>query len=298
MRKTTRRTAVAALAGAAARPAWPIRVGRAAPVARAAWEGSARRELLAWYYLHFSGDFGADLDGARDARIDGLIFSESGDRELAPYLDEAARRGQRLCLGLEPQLYAGPEELADRLRGIRALAEHPGYYWTWRTPDGLPRPVVVAFGVEPLGAAYWRTVRGAADPNHEMVWVGEGTTFDSAPFFDAWHLYSVAWANDPVGTAHTWAQRIRERGLRYAATVMPGGFYGTGTDPAKWTLRDRGAGAFYRATWAGAVAAGADLAILTSYNERAEQTDVQPLPEWGDLYLTLTAALADAWQAA
>ena len=193
-------------------------------------------------------------------------------------------------------MYASAEEMAVRVRALRGLTQHPAYYWTDTTRDGLPRPVVVTFGVGALPTAYWHTVRAAADPNHEMVWVGEGTTLDSAAAFDAWHLYSVAWAGDPVGTARTWAQRIRERGLRYSATVRPGGFFGMGNDPSRWTLRDRAGGAFYRATWAGAMAAGADLAILTSYNERAEQTDVQPLPEWGDHYLALTAALSDEWR--
>ena len=257
-----------------------------------------QRELLAWYYPQFAEDFAVDLERSVAARIDGLVFSETGDPDLAPYLDEAARRGQRLCLGLEPAMYGSAEEMAGRLRTLRALTEHPAYYWTTTTSDSLPRPVVVTFGVATLPTAYWQAVRVAADPNHEMVWVGEGTILDSATAFDAWHLYSVAWAGDPVGTARTWAQRIRERGLRYSATVMPGGFFGTGTDPSRWTLRDREGGAFYRATWAGAVAAGADLAILTSYNERAEQTDVQPLPEWGDTYLALTAALSDGWRQA
>lgn len=267
----------------------------ASPPAQGAAPG---RELLAWYYLHFSGDFVADLERSVAARINGLVFSETGDPDLAPYLDEAARRGQRLCLGLEPAMYGGAEEMAVRVRALRDLTQHPAYYWTTTTQDGLPRPVVVAFGVGALPAAYWHTVRAAADPNREMVWVGEGATLDSAPTFDAWHLYSVAWAGALVGTARTWAQRVRERGVRYAATVMPGGFFGTGNDPSRWTLRDRAGGACYRATWAGAMATSADLAILTSYNERAEQTDVQPLPEWGDFYLTLTAALSDEWRSA
>ena len=69
-------------------------------------------------------------------------------------------------------------------------------------------------------------------------------------------------------------------------------------DPSQWTLRDRANGAFYRGTWRGAQVAGADLAILTSYNERAEQTDIQPLPEWGNQYLAMTAARSNEWRSA
>jgi hypothetical protein len=281
-----RRTACATVLGAAA--------GLLHPIAAHA----AGRELLAWYYLQFTGDFSADLDRSVQARIDGLIFSETGDPNLVPYLDAAAQHGQRLCLGLEPAMYSGAQDMVRRLQDLRSLTQHPAYFWTTNTTDGLPRPVIVGFAMASVPALFWQTVRGQVDPNHEMVWVGEGTTFESAPFFDAWHLYSVAWANDPVGTARTWAQRIRERGLRYAATVMPGGFYGSGNDPSQWTPRPRAGGAFYRATWSGAQAVGADLAILTSYNERAEQTDIQPLPEWGDQYLALTAALSNEWRTA
>lgn len=257
---------------------------------------AAGRELLAWYYLQFSGDFASDLDRSLQAGIDGLIFSETGDPNLRPYLDAAAQHRQRLCLGLEPGMYGDQQSMVSRLRDLRGLAQHPAYYWTTATPDGLPRPVIVGFSIAALPALFWQNVRGQVDPNHEMVWVGEGTTFESASFFDAWHLYSVAWADDPASTAQTWAQRIRERGLRYGATVMPGGFFGSGSDPSKWTPRDRAGGAFYRATWAGARATNADLAILTSYNERVEQTDIQPIPDWGDQYLQLTAALANDWR--
>ena len=280
-----RRTACTALIGATA-----------ALLPRAA--RAANRELLAWYYLQFTRDYSADLDRSIGARIDGLIFSETGDPNLLPYLDAAVQHGQRICLGLEPSMYGGADHMAARLRELRRLTTHPGYYWTANTPDGMLRPVVVTFATASVPALFWQTVRGQVDPNHEMVWVGEGTSFDSAPFFDAWHLYSIAWASDPVGTARTWAQRVRERGLRYAATVMPGGFYGSGSDPSQWTPRDRGGGAFYGATWAAARAVAADLAILTSYNERVEQTDIQPLPEWGDTYLTLTAALSTDWRGA
>ena len=269
-----------------------VAAGLLRPVAARA----ANRELLAWYYLQFTGDYSADLDRSLGARIDALIFSETGDPNLLPYLDAAVQHGQRICLGLEPSMYEGASHMAARLNEMRALTGHPGYYWTTTTPDGLARPMLVTFATSAYPALFWQTVRGQVDPNHEMVWVGEGTTFDSASFFDAWHLYSIAWANDPVGTARTWAQRIRERGLRYAATVMPGGFFGSGSDPSQWTPRDRAGGAFYGATWAGARAANADLAILTSYNERREQTDIQPLPEWGDTYLNLTASFSGEWR--
>jgi len=88
----------------------------------------------------------------------------------------------------------------------------------------------------------------------------------------------------------------RERGLRYAATVMAGGFYGSGNDPSQWTPPDWAGGAFYRATWAGARATNADLAILTSYSARVEPTDIQPHPEWADQYLALTATLSNEWR--
>ena len=66
-------------------------------------------------------------------------------------------------------MYGSAEEMAIRLRALRDLTQHPAYYWTATTQDGLPRPAVVAFGVVALPAAYWQTVRAAADPDHEMV---------------------------------------------------------------------------------------------------------------------------------
>ncbi len=61
-------------------------------------------------------------------------------------------------------------------------------------------------------------------------------------------------------------------------------------------VRDRAGGAYYRACWEGAIQSGADLVIVTSFNEWLEGTQIEPGVGHGDLYLNLTAEMAAAYR--
>ena len=75
---------------------------------------------------------------------------------------------------------------------------------------------------------------------------------------------------------------------------MPGGYYGTGSNPANWSTRDRADGSYYRATWLGAIATKPAMVIITSFNETKERTEIHPA-SWGTLYLDITRDQATAW---
>jgi hypothetical protein len=38
------------------------------------------------------------------------------------------------------------------------------------------------------------------------------------------------------------------------------------------------------------------MVIVTSYNETDEQTEIQPAPAWGSLYLDITREMGDRWR--
>jgi hypothetical protein len=56
-------------------------------------------------------------------------------------------------------------------------------------------------------------------------------------------------------------------------------------------------GALYSAQWASATETGADQALVVSFNEWPETTNIEPNREWGSLYLDLTAEMAAVFRA-
>jgi hypothetical protein len=268
--------------------------------------GPAGAPVLAWYYPQFSQDLRSDVQDAAGARIDALIVSETGATDLAPYLQAVRGTTLRVVAGVEPR-YGSPEELRQRLRGVLdAYGADPGYL------QYQGKPVIVFWNLPavPRGPGQspqqsWGAIRAGVDPGRRSVWIGEGGDTNPAtgtltylPAFDGLHLYSIAWAADPKGQTATWAARVRgaDPSKLWVATVMPGGYYGSGSDRSQWQQRDRAAGAYYRATWDGAVATQPAMVIITSYNETNERTEIARSPEWGTRFLDLTRQAIDAWR--
>ena len=61
-------------------------------------------------------------------------------------------------------------------------------------------------------------------------------------------------------------------------------------------VRDRANGDFFRSSFTGATQSNADWAIITSFNEWAEGTMIEPSVSYGDTYLELSAELADVYR--
>jgi hypothetical protein len=259
--------------------------------------------VLAWYYPQFSQGLDADFANAADAHIDALVVSETGMSDLVPFLAAARAHGVHAALGVEQQQYGSADAMVDRLsKVLAAFGTDPGYL----RYQGKP---VLVFWNLPSVPRYagqsaqqtWAIIRSRVDPGRDSIWIGEGgdpgTTLTYMPAFDGLHLYSIAWAADPGAALASWAGRLRnyDAGKLWVATVMPGGYYGSGSDPSQWQYRDRQSGAYYRATWRGAIATAPAMVIVTSYNETRERTDIHPTAEWGTLYLDITRDMATAW---
>jgi hypothetical protein len=277
--------------------------GFPAPAAAAPAAAAPAAPVLAWYYPQFSQSLQADVRNAATAGIDALIVSETGAADLAPYLDAGRSAGVRVALGVEPG-YPSPEALAARLSDVLARAATDPNYLRYQG-----RPVFVFWNLPAVprfpgrtAQQTWATVREQVDPGRTSVWIGEGadpnSTLTYLPAFDGLHLYSIAWTADPRGQLAGWADRVRraDPAKLWVATVMPGGYYGSGSDRALWQYRDRASGAFYRATWDGAIATRPAMVIVTSYNELDERTEIAPAPEWGTLYLDITREMGAAWR--
>jgi hypothetical protein len=272
--------------------------GIMAPVPASATTAGA--PVLAWYYAQFSQNLPADIQHAAAASIDALVISETGGADLTPYLDAVRGTSVHVALGVEPLQYTAADALVSRLRHVLSgAAQDPAFmryqgkpvFVFWNLP-GVP----LYPGRSPQDT--WVAIRAAVDPQRSSVWIGEGgdpnTTLSYLPAFDGLHLYSIAWAADPSAALSGWAQRVRraDPSKLWVATVMPGGFFGSGSDPSQWQYRERRDGEYYRASWRAALATQPAMVIITSYNETAERTEIHFDPVWGTRYLDITREMA------
>jgi hypothetical protein len=134
------------------------------------------------------------------------------------------------------------------------------------------------------------------DPNHNAIWIAEGTDLSYLGVFDGQQLYNVAWSNDLAATQRQWAQRVRARGALWVGTAMPGWDDTRLLERSGRYQRDRQNGAWYQQSWAAATATNPDWIVITSWNEFVENTHIEPSANYGSRYLDLTRTLAGAWK--
>ena len=139
------------------------------------------------------------------------------------------------------------------------------------------------------------TIRG-----HDPMLIGEGRPFSVSDFdvFDGMHVYGT---DDPTQTyrldremaltARAWAAIHGGRRRIWASSVIPGydDRHIQGRTPDYFPRED---GRLYEEQWNAAIASQSDQALIVSFNEWMETTNIEPNVEWGTKYLDLTAALS------
>jgi hypothetical protein len=108
----------------------------------------------------------------------------------------------------------------------------------------------------------------------------------------------VAWSPNVFAELNKWPPRIRKFGADkiWVATVNPGADNRKTTQPDK-VVRDRANGEFYRETWRAAFSTNPDWIMITSWNEWAEGTMIEPSVTYGNLYLDITREYAAKYKA-
>ncbi|MFN8471679.1 MAG: endo-1,3-alpha-glucanase family glycosylhydrolase [Anaerolineae bacterium] len=240
------------------------------------------------------------VDQARGAGIDALVQSWWGannptDDNLKTLLDVAQSRGFHAAVDLEltsPFINGGQGAATEALRYlIQNYTSRPAYL-KWNG-----KPVIFFWRQNMLSPGAWAAIRAAVDPNHNTLWIAEGTDTSYLSQFDGLHGYSVAWTGDPASTLVRWGNNVRKAGDKiFVATAMPGYDDTHIAGRGGRFSRDRAGGAYYRETFRGAQESGADWVVITSFNEWPEGTYIEPSEAYGDFYLKLTRDLIAQWK--
>jgi len=256
---------------------------------------------------------------AREAGLDGFIVSWLGmgtpeERNLER-LTGLLPDGFQFALYLEtfyPAFGSKKAIVGELNHALNKYGSHPSYLRI----DG--RPVVYAFStlhvLKQFGSKWnpnyldvWRRVKqGLAKKGHNPFMIGEGRPFETRAFsvFDGMHAYGTRgpgwteWLNSSMslvarawGAVHGGPRRV------YGASIIPG--YDDRHLPGRpvHAYQPRENGDLYRQQWASATRSGADQALVVSFNEWPETTNIEPSRQSGNLYLDLTAEMAAVFRA-
>ena len=285
---------------------------------RYGWEAGgpspADRPVLAIYYPWFSpstfevsidqpagGPYQSDdpatirnqVRQAKGAGIDGFVSSWFGQRERTDQnfntlLDIAQQEGFTATIYFETDHFLpwGPDDMAWQLeRFYEDHLDHPSLV------RYQGKPVIFFWRTRVLDLGTWAAMRARVDPEHHAVWIAEGDVFGqlAGDTFDGIHPYSTAWSANPAATLATYSQRTHAYpGKLWVPTAMPG-YDDSRLRPGGSLVVPRNDGAFYRATFQGAIDSSPDWAILiTSWNEWLEGSQIEPAASYGNHYLDLT----------
>jgi hypothetical protein len=236
---------------------------------------------------------------AKSASIDGFIVDWYGDGDrtdtnFAHLLEIANKSGFSATIHFETTHFWGADDVAAQLK---AFYDHYG-----NNPALVRRnagPVIFFWQSGSLDNSTWNGIRNQVDPDHKSTWLADGDNF-SILKGDAWDgisPYAIAWSADPAAQLPRWASVARSVApdKLWNPVVSPGCNDSAARAPT--CVQDRAGGAYYQATWDGALASSPSWAVVVStFNEWMESTQLEPSQQWGDQYLQLTRQNADLFK--
>lgn len=253
-----------------------------------------------------AGALGHHIDQAKGAGIDAFIMSWFGPKNgnltsqvFNALLDQAAGRGFYAAAVVDMFQNDYNETTDVVLDSLRYLIgdriNHPAYL----RYNG--KPLIFFWNQARFSVDDWKNIRAQVDPDHNTIWVAEGTSTKFIPTFDGLYLFNTAWAGNPGATARQYKNNVRKAGgTFFIPTALPGW---DETAIAKRDGRknptapkDRANGAFLTKSWNGAVSAGTDVILIVSWNEYFENSEIEPSQKYGSQSLDTLRPLIAAWK--
>jgi hypothetical protein len=251
--------------------------------------------VLAYYYGIRSQDVKMQVSEAQSSGIDGFIVWWDGvggdrDRQFQQVLDAGRASGFRATI----HFHAWDSNLGEELQGFYDKRLSDPNLVTYQG-----RPVLFFWATWLQSNETWSALRQQVDPDHRALWMADGDNFGEVGG-DAWDgisPYAIAWSANPAAQLPAWAAKSRavSRDKLYVPPVSPG--CDDSAVRAATCVQARNDGAYYRATWAGALASNPPWAIVIStFDEWSEQTQIEPGGDYGDLYMQITSEYARAFK--
>ena len=250
------------------------------------------------------GAVGRHIDQAKSAGIDAFIMSWYGPKNgnlthnvFNMLLDQASARGFKAAAAVDmfdPAYNGTVDEVLESLRYlIGDRVNHPAYL------RYTGKPVIYFWNQGRFSVSDWANIRSQVDPDHNTIWVMEGTNTGFLQVFDGLYLFNTAWSTNPAATAASWFANTRAAGgWFYTPTVLPG------WDESSMEGRDnptspqaRNNGAFLTNSWNGAAASGAGAILIVSWNEFFENSHIEPSQAHGSQALDTLRPLIANWKA-
>jgi hypothetical protein len=238
---------------------------------------------------------------AQSAGIDGFVMSWYGngdrtDSNFGHLLDIAQKSGFRATIHFETGHMWGVADVVAQLQAFYANRITSPAILRYQG-----RPVIFFWQSGLYDNATWDAIRAQVDPERSAVWIADGDQFGilSGDAWDGISPYAIAWSANPAAQLPSWARKAQAvaPGKLWIPPVSPG-CNDSAARPAT-CVQDRADGAYYQATWDGALASGPQWAIIVNtFNEWMESTQIEPSAQYGDQYLQITRQNADAYRAA
>lgn len=251
-----------------------------------------------------AGAVGRHIDQAKSAGIDAFVMSWYGPKNdnlthqvFNMLLDQANARGFRAAAAVDlfdPGYNGTIDETMESLRYlIGDRVNHPAYL------RYAGKPVIYFWNQGRFSVSDWANMRSQVDPDHNTIWVMEGTNTGYLQVFDGLYLFNTAWSANPAATAATWQANTRAAGgWFYTPTVLPGWDESSMAGrPNPTSPQDRASGQFLTNSWNGAAASGAGAILIVSWNEYFENSHIEPSQSHGSQALDVLRPLIANWKA-
>lgn len=260
-----------------------------------------------YYDQRDAGTVGAQIDQAKSAGIDAFVVSwyGSGNGEttavLNNVLDRAGERGFRAAAALD--IFGGGQNKDSIAASVSYIVNDRANHGAYLRYNGKPVIFFVFQGNAGLSTQDWIDLRNSIDPNRNTLWIAEGLSgcclYGGA--MDGMYAFNISWANGSASRYQSERSAVLNNGgSLYIPMVHPGWdetkVAQRDNRPNPSSVKDRAGGQFLANSFNGAVASGANVIMIGTWNEYVENSHIEPSNLYGTQALDTLRPLIAAWE--